>query len=197
MEKDPLEFFWQWNPIVCGIVVAIGSPGLVYVIELGRSLFSEGRPPYGLAIFRWTTVYIGDLMFLAPLIAVMALYYNRVEVSESFFTNRGFFALCALMGLFYSAGFILLEEVTRVYPQKDLGQIINRTYHFFFVIWMVYMLIGALRAPFYGQEMGLVAVALVLFALYLVTQGIDNLRPDLNFVWRAVQQAYPEQTKTP
>ena len=197
VKEDLFRFFWEQPVLLAGLMAFLAGPVAIYVIEFGRALFNPTRPPWGLAIFRWASVWLGDSL-LALAIGVIALYYSRVLVEDSIWTGRGFSIFSLLLGLALSIGFIIFEESVGIYP-TELKININRVYHFFYFAWMAGMLVGATRIIGYGvvggQERGLALAAALLVFLYFITVGIDAL--DKSPLWHLIQHWYPEQTRNP
>lgn len=195
--SDPLESFWNLGPWWTGIIALLAGPVAIYLIELARSVRDKNRAPYGLAIFRWTMVWVGDSL-LAGTIATVTAYYQRVQIESSPFTGLGFFVFCGVAGVLLSVGFIIFEEMTNAYP-KGHKRNANRAYHCIYFAWMAYMLIGSLRSlvwiTMYREEVLLVVLALAFFVGYCVTIAIDLL--GYNRIWQAIERRYPERTKIP
>ena len=182
------------NPGLVGLIALLASPVAIWVIELVRSKRDPTRPPWGLAIFRWTTVCLGDCIGLAGMAATLAAYYQKVEVTPDRWTGQGFFLACMPLAFLASLSFIALEEFTGAYP-KEAKRNANRIYHFWYFAWMCYILIGGVRTLAYRQEMASVLVALGFIFGYLVTAALDafNKRP----IWHIIERRWPERTRTP
>lgn len=177
------------------LTAAFLGTGVIWLIELYRSLpFKDPqgkRPPYGLAIFRWRTNWQGDLVFLPATLAVISVYYSRMEVASSFWTSGAFFILPLLVGVAVTIAFILLEELKKegAYPAgKKIN--VNRVYHTVYFCWTTYMLAGFIIRWFVYREEGLLLVlALTCFSLWVWNLAKDGGEP--NFIWKKVTTAYP------
>ena len=192
--NDPLGGFWMLNPAIVGLIIFAASPLAIWVIELGRAYaHPKEKPPWGLNFSRWATVWLGDTL-LAGCVATLAAIYQRVDVGESFFTERPFFIICYAVGLLASVGWIVMEEMTGAYP-AHVKINANRLFHFWFFAFMVAVLLAGLRLIFYGKEIGLVILALTFAVGYLVAFLMDI--QGKNFVWNWVEKRWPERTTIP
>ena len=196
IENDPFQLYWNMSPIMILYVTAFLGTGMLWLIELYRSFnnrHKKDRPPWGLAVFRWRAVCIGDLFFLPAACLFIAEYYARVRVEPSFWTSQAFFSIPLAFGLVVSAGFILLEEATGSYP-KGKKVSLNRVYHFFYFWWMSYMLSGfAIRWLVYWEEPRFFAYAVAAVCFWAYTVYEDGAKP--NPVWIKITQRYPRRTE--
>jgi len=194
-ENDPFPLmrkFWELEPWQVALIAFLASPIAIWLIELYRSLGDDTLPPYGLAVFRWSTVWMGDT-FLAIAVGFLAQYYQEVKVEESWLTGKGFFVAIYLLGFLVSAGWILLEEFFfKTYPPGHKLNL-NRPYHFFYMAWMVSMLLGGLRGIAWEKTTSF-WLALSIAACYLIPMfGLDK-----NLPWEWTKQKYgPGRTTTP
>lgn len=193
VENDMFQFYWNMPPSMVFLATALLGTGAIWLIELYRCLpFKDPRktrPPLGLAIFRWRTNWQGDLVFLPATVTLISVYYDRMEVSSSFWTSGSFFILPLLVGVSVTTVFILMEESKKAYPTgKKIN--INRVYHSVYFCWMAYMLAGfAIRWFVYREEVPFLIVALGSFSLWVRNLVDDGREP--NFLWKKITKAYP------
>ncbi len=201
VENDPLKSFWDLSPFLVFVIVAFAGPGVVYSIELARSVFDrQRRAPWGLAIFRWPTVWFGDLIWISMTVAVVAEYYHRAQVDRTFLTDTEFFILCIPVGIISAVLFLVLEETRGDYPAGEKVNA-NRAYHFVYFAWIAYMLFAAATRGLYYLLTDREEPVLVVLALLSFFGGYGSsiflAETNRNPFWKWVVRRYPSRTWIP
>lgn len=183
-ENDPLEFLWKFHPVVVGVVVALFCMGILYLVEVGRYLADPTRLPWGLAIFRWNSNWLGELFLIPIAISFMAAYYQRVQVEPSFWTSPTFFILCWIVALIYVFVFVTLENTSADFPPGERLNA-NRIWHVLYSVPLMAIMVGGTRLIGYGliggRERGLAFGALAFTLLFLVIAVVE-FNPILDYL---------------
>jgi len=198
-EAGPFRAVFEWDPHYVGLFFATWSAGLWFLVEAPRSYFDGRRPPWGLAIFRWNTNWLGDLLCLSAMTGAIAVYYQqfggpqpRAESDEIVWVAVGIATTVSFL-------FILFEELAGSYAVRADKFNANRLYHLVYFWVMVYLASTALTrfaiiGP--GEAQTAVVVAFVAGAGWVATFVADTLGIE-NFIWLGVKCRYPHQIPRP
>lgn len=189
IENDLFRWFWELPPVAILIIAQAWSPGLVWVAEVIRWRTEPNRPPWGVGIFRWTTVVPGDLLFISSLLATVAIWLQEVEVNSSFFSSRELSVLAIILGTIQGLVFLLIDN--RSWGKNQINW--NRAVHLpYFFIASILLWDGGLRAIgdglIGGHEQGIALAALMFllpyFACLLIDiKGWNDLANKINEKW--------------
>src|SRR3989344_3574347 len=142
VENDLFEWFWELHPAITGLLIALLGPFAVWLIEAYRtSKHPDTKVPYGFNILRWTGVWIGDLVFITLAVAILTVWYDRVEVNSGFWTSWTFSLLCLLGGIALALLFIHLENQANVWRGDNVN--LNRIWHTPYMAWVITLMLGA------------------------------------------------------
>ena len=195
IENDVFARFLELGPWAVFLILIAWSPGGIWVAEVIRWLRDRNKhPPWGFSIFHWTSAWLGDIS-LGCTMAIVDVYYRRVEVSSgTFLTSRQFSIATIALGAFATLQFIRIDN--KSWGKGNLVNI-NRIVHlpYFFVI--TTLLFGAVRVIGYGiiggNERGLAWLALGLASFWFVALAVDLT--DTSPLWHWVQKKWPKETQ--
>lgn len=197
----PFGEVFTWDPLVVFLVFS-SAVGILWLIEFSRSYFDEARrPPYGLAIFRWNTNWLGDSLGLPLAMAGIALFYQKVRtVEENWFVNGWWISLAALLvAVAITLLFVGKEEVEGAYQGADKWSA-NRLFHTPFFGLMVFLLfdfvlrfIALWAIGFEGGSLGMlmVVVGFSLWFICFVADGAGIKNP----IWQRIEERWPMRTR--
>lgn len=195
IEHDIFAGFLRLGPWAVFLTLLAWSPGGIWIAEVIRWFKDRNnRPPWGLSIFRWTSAWLGDI-FLGSAMAIVDVYYERVEVSSGTFLTSWAFSIATIaLGAVATLQFIRIDN--KSWGKGNLVNI-NRVVHlpYFFVI--ITLLFGAVRVIGYGifggDERGLAWLAFGLVSVWFVALAVDIT--DTSPLWHWVRRNWPKQTQ--
>ena len=196
VEHDLFRWFWGLPPLAVTLILLTWSPFLVWIAENIRYHTEAYRPPYGLAITRWTSCWVGDI-FIALLAGVLALWLHKVEVPSSLWTDTSFSFVALALGEVLTFMFVFVAD-NPTWGNNLVNM--NRIVHVpFFFVASTLLFDGGLKAIKFGlidgYERGFAWFAFALLLAYVITLAVDAL--DKSFVWHLVQDKWPNKTRRP
>ncbi|OGY29120.1 MAG: hypothetical protein A3F33_02030 [Candidatus Woykebacteria bacterium RIFCSPHIGHO2_12_FULL_43_10] len=188
-EHDLFAGLWSLHPVLIFVGNLVLSQARFYLYEWVLSQRDASRLPHGLAAFRYATVTLGDAVFIGHALLVMREYYSRVLVPESFWTSTAFSIGCLVIGFALSLAYLISKDGFPPYPAGYWTDF-DRWTHFTYFGIVGAIMVGFLRAPFYGQETGLWVAT---FVLFLGGYGLTIWMTvtDHNPLWHYIQAHVP------
>ncbi len=194
----PWQAFFDLSRSDMIVFLIIWEPVTVWLAEVYRWLKDiNGRPPWGLAVFRWTPLWLGDTILAFDMGLFINPFYDRVRVEPTIWASLAFSLATIVAAILFTMGFLFLVD-NNSWPKGNRINI-NRVVHTPYFAFMASLLFGATRLWKFGlvdgYERGLAVWGTILVIAYFATIIVDVT--DKSPVWHWVQKKWPERTIRP